>query len=143
MIRLAFALIAKGLSVDREKNTLSIFEVLEQVNTTRLPAIIPEFCLVALFERAAEDVEDMVATFDFVLPSGGREALGEVDVLFQGKKRNRLSWKIRGFPIKERGIYKFHLAWNSRDGQLIGETEISLEVRATMETQEQEAPTKA
>ena len=101
-----FTLAARGLSVDNQTNTLTVFAVVEQLGAHAFPAAVPEMALVSLWKREpGEEGVAFVQRTRFVDPSG--EELGLVDQSFRFEQpHHRMLTHIRLFPVRLSGCHR-------------------------------------
>ncbi len=114
MVNLKFALIAKGFSIDKETNTLSIFNQFDRVGAPGVPFVLAEVCIVALFERE-DNTESMPIVLELKAPSKKEEDIAKLVVNFESKKRNRTPIRIQALEITEFGTYTFRLKWEDKN----------------------------
>ena len=111
MIKVAYGLISTGFSIDKENNGLSIFNQFDRVLAPNVPGIMPELCVIAFFERDDSDEDKIPVLLKIVAPSGAEKELGSINVIFEGKNKNRFTVRIQGFPIMEFGKHLIRIEW--------------------------------
>lgn len=102
MIRGKLLLCAEGVSIDRQSNNATIFNLIEQLNFKSLPVAYPKLVIFSLFERDDGDAE----TWDgemLICINGAEVANPPIPVNFQGKRRSRNILTLGGLPITQPG----------------------------------------
>lgn len=116
MATLEYFLVADSVSTDRERNTLSIFHVLEEWSG-RLPLVIPQLVVVSSWKMAPEDRgQDYQVALDIHLP--GKQQSPDFKILpvnFTAEHlRHRTYHFVRGLRIEEAGDVVFELRINDQ-----------------------------
>lgn len=116
MPTLEYFLVADSVSTDRERNTLSIFHVLEEW-PARLPLVIPQLVVVSSWRMATEDLgRDFQVALDIQLP--GEQQSPDLVILpvnFTAENaRQRTYHFVRGLRIEEAGDVLFELRINGQ-----------------------------
>ncbi len=116
MPTLEFFLVADSVSTDRERNTLSVFHILEEW-PARLPLVIPQLVVVSSWRMATEDLgRDFQVALDIQLP--GKQQSPDLQILpvnFTAEHaRHRTYHFVRGLRIEEAGDVLFDLRINGQ-----------------------------
>ncbi|MDI1344099.1 MAG: hypothetical protein PSV22_08390, partial [Pseudolabrys sp.] len=118
---------AEGTSIDASTKRLSLFHILERLETSTFPTALQRFMFVAMFAREANDADSNSLRL--------RIALGDVVLLekplafsFQGAAKSRLLAEFNGLAIPGTGILSFAL--ESDSGQHLGSWDIAVEKTA-------------
>ncbi len=122
MAKINFGILSQSFSIDKDTNTLSVFNQFDQLLAPSVPGIIPELCIVGSFERENSESEIHVV-IKSIYPSGKTKELIKARVLFENKKRARFTVRVNGFQISEFGNYKLRIEWEDKN------YEIDLEVK--------------
>lgn len=116
MLRLEFFLVAESVSVDRETNQLSIFNVYEECLAPGIPLLIAPIVIVAVWRVEDGDAEqDWQALIRMRIPGSGAGAPAELPVNFRpGRhvKRHRLFWRLDAIGVTQEGTIEFELLLN-------------------------------
>lgn len=118
MPRLQLFVCARGSSVDRFTNNLSIFELLEGVAPETYPALLPNLVAVSVFTKGPTEEREI---YPFVLKvKKGKEVILRTDlnIDFQGLARSRSIATIQGILLVEPGTLEVCLS-DSR-GTVVG-----------------------
>lgn len=112
MPKLEYFLISESVSVDQRTNRLSIFNVIESVNTYKFPLIIPTLAAVV---SLVKEEEDQLKDFQLLLKiySPGDEKDAEFPINFNmTSERHRLLLSIENMQVKESGLIRFEVYLN-------------------------------
>ncbi len=119
MIKIKFMLCALGVIQDVESNNISVFNIFEEFTPFGLPALIPEFSILAVFERDNNDPQNIECSFRASLT--GEQLLNQnLSVDFQGRNRTRAIVRVGGLPLPRPGKLVIEMA----HGELIHQYEI-------------------
>ena len=113
MAKISFGILSQSISIDKETNTLSVFNQFDQLLAPGVPGIIPELSVVGSFERENNEKEVRIV-IKSIYPSGKIKELIHLPVLFGDKKRNRFTVRVNGFQISEFGDYKIRIEWEDK-----------------------------
>ncbi|HTR18775.1 MAG TPA: hypothetical protein VMH91_02225 [Candidatus Paceibacterota bacterium] len=116
-IKNSWAILALSSSIDRDKNSLSLFDILEEI-TIQLAGPVPEqfafpvnMELISLWER--EQVgENVELKFKFLLKDPNGKILSESEGVLKMEpqhKRSRFRAQFQGVPITGPGVYRFEI----------------------------------
>ena len=104
MIKLNYAALATGASLDSGTGNDTLFNVLEEVRVPqdRLPIAIPEVAFVGSFTRLEPTVTKMGFTLDYIMPNGKTITVNKSEPQFQGD-RIRIVMRLNGMPVEAFG----------------------------------------
>jgi hypothetical protein len=104
-----FTVAARGLTVDAQTNTLTLFAVLEEIGAPHFPAAVFELGVVTLWRRIpGEEGVGFVQQTRFIDPSG--EEIAHLEQTFRfDKPRQRMIGQIHGFPIRTAGCHRIEV----------------------------------
>jgi hypothetical protein len=116
MIQLKLAVCAESVVRDGETNTVSVFNILEEITALSFPAAIPKLSVLFMLERENDDPDRIDCLITFTL---GEKELGraEMEGNFEDKFRNRLMLVVQGVMLPEPGILSVNL---TVDGKPMG-----------------------
>jgi hypothetical protein len=116
MPKLEYFLVSESISVDREQNAVSIFNILEEVAIPNAGFRgIPKLVALSSWIFEPEDIgQDFQVTVKVVLPGvAGPEIIKEFPINFTAPKaRQRIYHRISGLPLKAAGDVVFQLLLN-------------------------------
>ncbi len=121
-IKIQFATLSLGASVDQQTGNLSVFDILEEVRTPQLPVQLP-FLVISLIveKKEAVDFQGKMLIHLFT-PDGTQQMIGSGDMRVpMDQKRMKAVFRFGGFPISHYGNYRFVLSCVNDSGNKIGE----------------------
>jgi hypothetical protein len=98
MLRTIFALAARSASIDRDSNSLSVFEIFEGVQATGFPLAIPEMVFVTLLEKQSGSPAPRSLDFSATLSGVGLHRQS-FPCDFQGSDRFRFVLRLAGLVV--------------------------------------------
>lgn len=103
-MEIALFAITQSVSVDQQRNTLSLFHVIEELNSPSFPLAVPAFHMAALFVRSADE-ENAPGGIEFVITHEGRELVRHpTPTNFQGRLRLRTVLEVGGIAVTSPGL---------------------------------------
>ena len=116
MPKLEYFLVAQSISIDRDLNQISVFNILEEVSIPKSgPAFIPQMVALGSWILEPEDIgKDFQVMLEIVPPvAENAENLQKVSINFTGTtKRQRVYSRIVGLPLPQAGDVAFRLLLN-------------------------------
>lgn len=107
-MRTILAVCCNGAAVDRFSNTLSLFEVIEEIQPSTYPAVLPRLIYVVLLERSKDEPSTLDAKI--ICDVNGKQVLeDDVNIDFQDKLRERHVVTIHGIPVAAPGELRLRL----------------------------------
>ena len=111
MPRLDYFVVAQGISVDQSTNSLSIFNVLEELRSPGFPILIPMLSAISVWiPEAEDDGRDFQCILRVTLP--GEESRDIAHNFVIGRTRHRLIQRLQGVPIQRAGEIRMQLLLN-------------------------------
>lgn len=114
MIRVQTAICAQSFAVDRVTNRLSLFNVLDAIQSQNFPVLIPEFVVVVLLTRELADPAQFDSEATFSLDD---QVIARVpgQVGFQESVTSRHVIGLQSFPIAHPGQLQFRYSLPAGD----------------------------
>lgn len=107
-------LLAKSAVIDSRTNTLSIFEIIEGLETTNLPGNLSDVSLIILFERNIK-TDPAKIKINFAYKNNNTLIKNqEVEIDFEDKKRNRTTVNLLGIDIEKFGNISFEVSYRKK-----------------------------
>ena len=108
-MKLVFAVLAQSVSLDQMTGRLSLFNLIEGIQSPRFPTVLAEIVFVAVLRREAADQNRFDATLTVRV---GQTTIGlaNIAVDFQDKQNTRLIGNFQGLPVLTPGTLEFSLA---------------------------------
>lgn len=128
-LKLRFASLSLGASVDHQTGNLSIFEFLEEIRVTQLPVQIQTMVIAICLERQGPASFSGKLLIHIVAPDGTQGMVGEGDVeIPESQKRMKAVFRFGGFPLTSLGTHRFVISWLDAQGAKQGETFLDFDV---------------
>lgn len=122
MIRSTLIILAQGIIQDVESNSISIFNIFEEIAGAGFPLFIQKCSILNCLERDITD-PDSIHLHLAIKMGDVSIAEREVDVKFQDKLRSRMIVHLQGLPLPGPGKLKISFSNNE---QLYGEYELAI-----------------
>ena len=117
-----YMLCAEGVVVDRRTNNVSIFNIMEEINSVGFPLLINKLYAVSLINREANDEDTTEAHFEFKLDD--KVLLNaNTSINFQNRQKTRSVLEVSGLVIPVPGTLKVSLL---KDEEVISCNEIAI-----------------
>jgi len=117
MVKCTMACVAESAIESKDTGALSLVQIIEAVQGSSFPLVMPRLTAVFFLERETGDSESVSLRFRASTPSIAIVEQG-VDVAFSGKPRARLTVNFLGFPIPEIGQIRFEVL--TGEGTVLG-----------------------
>ncbi|MBC8205036.1 hypothetical protein ISS30_09610 [bacterium] len=102
MTRLKLLLCAEGVIRDAEINTISIYNIIEELNSPGFPLFLQKMYIFSLLERDPKDPSEIECKIKLI---NNENQLQEIDIKadFKDKKRHRFILRIDGLVLQSPG----------------------------------------
>ena len=107
---------ASALSIDQRNNGLSLFNILEEINSPSFPTIIPYMAFIALMSREPNEpnvVDDLVMSIDIAGEPVFKGGLNPAD--FQQRLYSRMIVDMQGIVVNKTGTMRVVLSRGEQD----------------------------
>jgi len=123
MITCRFALLAKGVTRDAETGAISIYSIIEEIQSAAFPFMFPEVSFFAYILRQKDDPP--VINSDFTMRIND-EKLVELPMKldFSDKMANRVTVRIGGLGIPNPGLLRSELV--AKDGSILAACDVNI-----------------
>ncbi len=128
-MKLRFASLSLGASVDQQTGNLSVFDLVEEVRSPQVPLQLQSLVISLVLERK-EAVEFQGKVLIHLFTPDSKQAMigtGELKVPPEQRKM-RAVFRFGGFPIAHFGAHRFVLSWLNPAGAKIGEAILDFDV---------------
>jgi hypothetical protein len=97
-MKLSMILCCEISLLDARTNTVSCINLLEEINSPQFPVLMPQFSVVALFDR--EEGDDENDECEVIIKIGGQELVrAPIGIAFQSGRRHRSLVNLQGFVV--------------------------------------------
>jgi len=115
-----YMLCADGIVIDRRTNNVSVFNIIEEINSIGFPLLINKLYTICLMNREANDDEITEAQFELKLDNK-MLLKTNTSINFQHRQKTRAMLEVSGLVIPVPGTLKINL---HKDGEVFAFTEI-------------------
>lgn len=123
MIISKFTILAKSVTIDSLSNQLSISNIIEELQTPKLPSLLPESYLVSLFERNEKKDKSIIPASVTVYLNDKKLGGQNFNIDFQQVSRNRTVMTLPLLELNEFGVLKFEMIVK---GKVVGSYDVKI-----------------
>lgn len=128
-LKLHFASLSLGASVDQQTGSLSIFDVVEEIRAPQLPIAIQSLVISLALEKTHPDTTVGKLFIHLLTPDGKQAVVGNGDIQVpKDQKRVKAVFRLGGFPVHQFGSHRFVLSWLNPQGAKEGEAILDFDV---------------
>ncbi len=128
-LKIHFASLSIGASVDQQTGNLSVFDLIEEVRTPQVPVHLQSLVISIALEKQdpSEYVGKMI--IHFLSPDGSQQVVGTGEMKIpREQKRMKAVFRFGGFPIFHLGSHRFVLSCVNQAGAKVAESILDFEV---------------
>lgn len=128
-LKLHFASLSLGASVDQQTGNLSVFDVVEEIRTPQVPIHLQSLTIALALEKT-EPVPFAGKVFIHLLTPDGKQSMvgsGDLKVPVE-QKRMKAVFRFGGFPLQTFGAHRLVVSWLNQAGTKEGEAILDFEV---------------
>ncbi len=107
MIENIWCILCKDVITDSETGLVSYINCLEEIQTVKLPVVVPGFSIGTLWMKTTDSVEILSFRMRYILPSGKEKKPIEFNNIEMKVKKHRLNLVLQELKIEEEGIHRF------------------------------------
>ena len=128
-MKLHFASLSLGASVDQQTGNLSVFDVVDEVRTPQLPIQIQSLVISLSLEKTAPGPASGKMFIHVITPDKKQALVGSGDMAVPPEQRRmKAVFRLGGFPIAQFGSHRFVLSWLNAQGAKEGEALLDFDV---------------
>ncbi|MCM2321728.1 MAG: hypothetical protein NDJ90_00525 [Oligoflexia bacterium] len=128
-LKLHFASLSLGASVDQQTGSLSVFDVLEEIRTPQLPLQLQSLVISLSLEKTDNEAFSGKMVIHILTPDGKQQAIGSGDMEIPAEqKRMKAVFRYGGFPVGLYGRHRLVLSWLNSGGAKVGEALLDFDV---------------
>jgi hypothetical protein len=121
-LKLHFASLSLGASVDQQTGNLSVFDVVEEIRTPQVPIHIQSLVISLALVKTQREAFAGKLFIHVITPDGNQALVGNGEVSVPAEQpRMRAVFRFGGFPITAFGDYRFVVSWVDGAGAKVGE----------------------
>jgi hypothetical protein len=140
-LKLGFASLSLGASVDQQTGNLSVFEIVEEIRTPQVPIQL-QALVISIALNKTDDLEFRGKIMIHILTPDGKQAMvGSGDIQIPpDQKRMRAVFRFGGFPVHQFGAHRFVVSWLNQASTKVGEAILDFEVMQVTQVAQGVAP---
>ena len=128
-IKLGFASLSFGASVDSQTGQLSVFEIVEELRAPQVPFHVQSLVLTLMVEKTRPAAAQGKIHIHIITPDQKSAAVGQGDLQMPAdQKRLKAVFRLGGFPIQAFGAHRFVVSWTNATGAKEGEALLDFDV---------------
>ena len=121
-MKLHFASLSLGASVDQQTGNLSVFDLVEEIRTPQLPIHIQSLVIALSLEKTTPAAASGKMFIHIVTPDKKQALVGQGEMQVPPEqKRMKAVFRLGGFPVTQFGQHRFVLSWLNAQGVKEGE----------------------
>jgi hypothetical protein len=122
MLKLHFASLSLGASVDQQTGNLSVFDLIEDIRAPQLPIQLQSLVISVALEKMEPQEFKGKLMIHLLTPDGKQAVMGSGEMSVPPEqKRMKAVFRFGGFPITQFGSHRFVLSWLNQAGAKVGE----------------------
>jgi hypothetical protein len=131
-LKLRFASLSLGASVDQQTGNLSVFDLVEEIRTHQVPLHLQSLVISLVLERKDPGEFQGKILIHLFTPDGKQAMVGSGELKVPADQRKmRAVFRFGGFPVAAFGPHRFVLSWLNVTGAKIGEALLDFDVIQT------------
>ncbi len=129
MLKIHFASLSIGASVDQQTGNLSVFDVVEEVRTPQVPIHLQSLVISLALEKLEAIDYSGKMVIHLITPDGQQQIVGTGDMRIPlEQKRMKAVFRFGGFPLSHFGSHRFVLSCLNNSGVKIAEWILDFDV---------------
>jgi hypothetical protein len=143
-LKIHFASLSIGASVDQQTGNLSIFDLLEEVRTPQLPVHLQSLVISLALEKLEQSEFNGKIMIHLLTPDKQQQVVGTGDMKIPPEqKRMKAVFRFGGFPVAAYGAHRFVVSCLNKSGTKIAEALLDFEaIQVPATTQNATTPEK-
>ena len=128
-LKISFASLSLGASVDQQTGSLSVFDLLEEIRTPQLPIQLQSLVISISLEKAEPAEFSGRMLIHLLTPDTKQHLIGNGDMKIPAEqKRMKAVFRYSGFPVNLFGSHRLVLSWLNDASAKVGEAVLDFDV---------------
>jgi hypothetical protein len=128
-LKLQFAALSMGASVDQQTGNLSVFDVVDEIRAIQLPFQLQSLVITLCLVKTQPETTDGKMFIHLLTPDGKQALVGNGEMAVPSdQRRMKAVFRFGNFPITQFGMHRFVLSWVGSGGAKQGEAILDFEV---------------
>ena len=142
-LKLQFASLSLGASVDQQTGNLSVFDILEDIRTPQVPIGIQALVISLSLQKTSPDDFHGKVLIHFLTPDGRQAMVGTGDMhVPPEQQRMKAVFRFGNFPINQYGTHRFVVSWVNQSNVKVGEAILDFNVIQVQQVAQGVSPTE-
>ena len=142
-LKVQFAALSFGASVDQQTGNLSVFEILEELRVPQLPVQLPSAVISLVLEKKNPEAFAGKMLIHFLTPDGTQRVVGNGDLSVPAEQRRmKAVFRFGGFPIQAMGSHRFVLSVVDPSNKKVAEAVMDFTVVQVPQVAQANAPSE-
>lgn len=127
-LKLQFASLSLGASVDQQTGSLSVFDIVEEIRAPQLPIQMQSLVIALSLEKTGGEEAEGRILIHLLTPDGKQNILGQGELRVpREQKRMKAVFRFGAFPVYHFGAHRFVVSWVNVAGTKQGEAILDFE----------------
>lgn len=128
-LKLQFASLSQGASVDQQTGNLSVFDLLEDVKVPQVPTQLQHLVVSISLEKIQNSEFQGKLMIHVLMPDGTQQMIGNGDMRIPTEQRRvKAVFRYGNFPLPAFGAYRFVVSWLNSANVKVGEAILDFNV---------------
>ncbi len=128
-LKLHFASLSLGASVDQQTGNLSVFDIVDEVRAPQVPFHFQSLVISLSLEKTKPGPYSGKIFIHYLSPDGKQAVVGNGDMgVPPEQKRMKAVFRFGGFPVAHFGAHRLVVSWLNQAGTKEGEALLDFEV---------------
>lgn len=128
-LKVHFASLSLGASVDQQTGNLSVFDVLEEIRTPQVPVQLQSLVISLMLEKKDAGEFNGKLVIHILTPDGKQQMVGSGEMRIPSEqKRMKAVFRYGAFPVMQFGAHRFVLSFLDSSGAKVGEAILDFDV---------------
>ncbi|HLE00919.1 MAG TPA: hypothetical protein VJB59_11700 [Bdellovibrionota bacterium] len=142
-LKLSFASLSLGASVDQQTGSLSVFDILEEIRVPQVPVHLQSLVIALALEKPDSNEFSGKILIHILTPDGKQQVVGNGEMRIPAEqKRMKAVFRFGGFPLLMFGSHRFVLSWINQAGAKVGEAILDFDVVQVTQVAQGVAPSE-
>ncbi len=140
-VKVHYASLSMGASVDQQTGNLSVFDVIEEIKIPQVPSSLQSLIISLILEKTEPGEFRGKMMIHIFMPDGSQQVIGDGEMRIpSSQKKMKAVFRFGGFPLPQFGHYRFVLSLMSAAGPKVGEAILDFDVAQVTQVAQGVAP---
>lgn len=128
-LKLHFASLSIGASVDQQTGNLSVFDVVDEIRIPQLPITMQAMVIALSLTKSQPESFSGKLFIHLLTPDGRQQMIGNGEIHVPAEQRRmKAVFRLGGFPLAHFGMHRFVVSWLNESGAKVGEALLDFDV---------------